>query len=114
LLKYVHPNNSFELISGNFNDLAVVNKLIHYSNIVIFHFDADLGSSTAQALLVAQQLLKQKARSVYFLFDDWGCHPDEVPDAFYNWFIENQAKLNMQATKISSTKYCRYYRIDFI
>jgi hypothetical protein len=112
LLKYMDPKSSFELISGDFKDSNLVNKLIHYSNAVVFHFDADLGSSTAQALFITQHLL-EGARSVYFLFDDWGCHPNEVPDAFYNWFIENSAKLNMHATKISFTKYSRYYRIDF-
>ena len=112
--KWINPESEFELISGRFNDSNVSKRLSQYSNISIFHFDADLGSSTKEALEVVHSLLQKKQSYVYFLFDDWGCHPDEVPDAFYNWYLENQNDLNLSATKISSTKYSRYYRIDFV
>ena len=112
--KWINPESKFELISGRFNDSNVSMRLSQYSNISIFHFDADLGSSTKEALKVVHSLLQKKQSYVYFLFDDWGCHPDEVPDAFYNWYLENQNDLNLSATKISSTKYSRYYRIDFV
>lgn len=59
LLKYMDPKSSFELISCDFKDSNLVNKLIHYSNAVVFHFDADLGSSTAQALFITQHLLER-------------------------------------------------------
>jgi hypothetical protein len=111
--KWINPVSEFELISGRFNDSNVSKRLSQYSNISVFHFDADLGSSTKEALQVLHLLLLKKQSSVYFLFDDWGCHPDEVPDAFYNWYLENQNELNLSATKISSTKNSRYYRIDF-
>lgn len=111
--KWGNTESKFELIPGRFNDLNVSKRLSRYSNISVFHFDADLGSSTKEALQVLHLFLQKKQSCVYFLFDDWGCHPDEVPDAFYNWFLENQNDLNLSATKISSTKYSRYYRIDF-
>lgn len=111
--KWINPESKFELIPGRFYESNVSERLSQYSNISIFHFDADLGSSTKEALQVVQQLLRKKQSHVYFLFDDWGCHPDEVPDAFYNWYLENQNDLNLSATKILSTKYSRYYRIDF-
>ena len=111
--KWGNPESKFELISGRFNDSNVSKRLSRYSNISVFHFDADLGSSTKEALQVLHLFLQKKQSCVYFLFDDWGCHPDEVPDAFYNWLLENQNDLNLSATKISSTKYSRYYRIDF-
>lgn len=111
--KWINPVSEFELISGRFDDPNVSKALSQYPNISIFHFDADLGSSTKEALQVLHLLLQKKQKSVYFLFDDWGCHPDEVPDAFYNWYFENHNDLSLSATKISSTKYSRYYRIDF-
>ena len=86
--KWINPVSKFELISGRFNDSNVSERLSQYSNISIFHFDADLGSSTKEALEVVHSLLQKKQSYVYFLFDDWGCHPDEVPDAFYNWYLE--------------------------
>jgi hypothetical protein len=111
--KWINPVSEFKLISGRFNDPNVSKELSQYSNISVYHFDADLRSSTEEALQVLHLLLHQKQNSVYFLFDDWGCHPDEVPDAFYNWYLENKNDLSLSATKISSTKYSRYYRIDF-
>lgn len=111
--KWINPASQFELISGRFNDTKIKQRLDNFSNFTLFHFDADLGSSTKEALYVAERLLNKKQKSVYFLFDDWGCHPDEVPDAFHNWYLEIKNDLNLSVTKISSTKYTRYYRIDF-
>ena len=111
--KWINPLSKLELIQGRFNDSNVIMRLSKYHDISVFHFDADLGSSTEEALQVVKLFLSTKQESVYFLFDDWGCHPDEVPDAFHTWCLNNQNSLNFSVTKISSTKFTRYYRIDF-
>ena len=110
--KWINPTSKFELISGRFNGSNVIKLLLNMDDIFVFHFDADLGSSTKEALNVVRSLLNKKQTSVYFLFDDWGCHPNEVPDAFHDWYLENN--MTCKATKVSSTKYSRYYRIDFV
>lgn len=106
--------DSFVLIKGWFNDLAVSESLYkETNNICLIHFDADLGSSTIQALKIIEPYLKNRINPIYFLFDDWGCHQDEVPDAFLEWLITAQNTYKLQAQKISTTKLTRYYKIIF-
>lgn len=108
-----HNRQSFHLISGWFDDPSVVTKLSSLtSDIALVHFDADLGSSTSSALRIVSQFLKNLSHPIYFLFDDWGCHPDEVPDAFHHWFKTVSDRYFLRAEKISTTRYTRYYRIE--
>lgn len=76
-------------------------------DICLVHFDADLGSSTTEALSWIEPYLN-KGHPIYFLFDDWGCHPDEVPDAFYDWLGKHK---DIKAEKLYTTALTRYYRI---
>ena len=48
---------------------------------------------------------------MYFLFDDWGCHPDEVPEAFYEWIRHYQVECRFNVDRLSSTRFTRYYRL---
>jgi hypothetical protein len=114
LQKKLSKDVLFELIVGRFNEKHVKEKLFQHRTVALFHFDADLGSSTLDALKLAESYLSNKGLSVYFLFDDWGIHPDEVPDAFNSWYSDAKAKYNIKATKISSTRLTRNYRIDFL
>ena len=112
----IGPNDllSVELIKGWFSDKAVEEKLSSLCReIALVHFDADLGSSTTQALALIQPYLIGRTKPVYFLFDDWGCHPDEVPDAFLNWLSSASTSFHLQAHKLCSTRFTRYYKITF-
>jgi hypothetical protein len=103
----------FSLIKGWFDDPLVANQLYQAVNdVALVHFDADLKSSTTQALKIIETYLKTISHPIFFLFDDWGCHPDEVPDAFFEWLDTACLKYNIYVTKISSTKYARYYKIS--
>ena len=98
----------FHLIKGNFSDPNVKRDLATIAkNVALVHFDADLGSSTLQALILVEPYITA-GRPIYFLFDDWGVHPDEVPDVFHVWAA---AHPKIKAEKISSTRFTRYYRI---
>ena len=66
-----------------------------------------------QALEIVEELLIGRKEPIYFLFDDWGCHPDEVPPAYENWLESNSRKLNITSTVISETRWTKYFRIDF-
>jgi hypothetical protein len=105
-------NNRFSLIRGWFNDEHVSEQLYSQAtDVCLIHFDADLGSSTRDALEIVEKYLHQICHPVYFLFDDWGCHPDEVPDAFYDWLTSASKRFDITAEKLSSTRYTRYYKI---
>lgn len=110
--RYLEKQHSLELIEGWFDDPVVREKLYRTSdNVCLVHFDADLGSSTATALKIVEPYLASRVKPIYFLFDDWGCHPDEVPDAFFDWFISLPEDLKYRVEKLSSTRYTRYYRL---
>ena len=105
---------SFKLIKGWFNDKYVSEALYkETNNICLIHFDADLGSSTTQALKIIEPYLKNRSNPIYFLFDDWGCHQDEVPEAFLGWLTTAQNTFNFKAYKMSTTRLTRYYKIVF-
>ena len=106
--------NSFSLIQGWFSDEVVRTQLYkQVKNAALIHFDADLYSSTIEALELVNLYLKNRVEPIYFLFDDWGCHPDEVPEAFYKWLDEINKTQLVKAEKISSTRFTRYYKITF-
>ncbi|MER2519210.1 MAG: TylF/MycF/NovP-related O-methyltransferase [Bdellovibrionales bacterium] len=108
----ISKDQRFSLIKGWFNDKSVANRLRQESDdVVLVHFDADLGSSTTQALEIVEYYVKKSQHPMFFLFDDWGCHPDEVPDAFYDWLGTASGRYQIKAEKLSSTRYTRYYKI---
>jgi hypothetical protein len=100
------------LIKGWFNDPKVKEELFTYTQrAALIHFDADLYSSTKQALELIEPLVLNSQKSIYFLFDDWGCHQAEVPDAFYEWVEKMKKSLDLTIEKVSNTKYTRYYKL---
>ena len=60
-----------------------------------------------------EKYLIERKEPIYFLFDDWGCHPDEVPEAFYSWLEQSTIAFKVHAEKLSSTRFTRYYRLTF-
>lgn len=103
-----------KLIKGWFDDPKVQQELRNLAlDPILVHFDADLGVSTSQALTIVEPFLQDRQKPVYFLFDDWGCHPDEVPDAFFNWLEKFRLGKQVHITKLSSTRFTRYYRLNF-
>jgi hypothetical protein len=110
----IESKNQFKLIKGWFNQKSVHNNIYSSTNkLCLIHFDADLGYSTNLALKIIEPYLKNRSEPIFFLFDDWGCHPDEVPDAFLSWLQKASLKYKFQAHKISSTRFTRNYKITF-
>lgn len=102
------------VIKGWFDDVKVgsqVSKLAE--NLLLVHLDADLGDSTTAALDIIGSMLHNRKKPLYILFDDWGCHPDEVPDAFHDWVLRNNVKFKFKIVKLCSTKLTRYYKLIF-
>lgn len=116
ILKFgkVNPENLY-LIKGWFDDPYVKKRLSEVSDdILLVHLDADLGSSTKVALELLESFLLNRTKPLFLLFDDWGCHPDEVPDAFWNWVLTNHEKYKFNLKKLCSTNLTRYYKLDFV
>jgi hypothetical protein len=106
--------NKFKLIRGWFNQKSTCDNIYsETNNVCLIHFDCDLGSSTTHALNIVEPYLKNRRKPIYLLFDDWGCHPDEVPDAFLSWLPKASLKYKFQAHRISSTRFTRNYKINF-
>jgi hypothetical protein len=106
--------NQFKLIKGWFNQESTrASVYAETNNVCLIHFDADLGSSTSHALNIIEPYLKNRSKPIYFLFDDWGCHQDEVPDAFLSWLPNASLTYKLQAHKLSTTRLTRYYKITF-
>lgn len=104
-------SSNVELIQGWFSDQNVKESLHKKAQeISLIHFDADLKVSTDQALEIVDPYL-YKGNAQFFLFDDWGCHPEEVPKSFYNWKSKHQ---NISCYEISSTNLTKYFRINSI
>ena len=102
------------LIKGWFNESRVKNELLaNVKSVSVVHFDADLGSSTSEALRLIEPYLKDRMEPIFFLFDDWGCHPDEVPDAFNNWAKLSAKKFGFQIERVASTNLTRYLKLVF-
>ena len=105
---------SVTLIKGWYNEPTVRAQLVSAtSHIALVHFDSDLGISTTHALELITPFLEHRCQPIYFLFDDWGCHPDEVPDAFYAWLDTERSRLGLSIEKRSSTRFTRYYKLSF-
>lgn len=112
------PKNSmlrYHLIKGWFNEQHVSNELYaKCSNPILVHFDADLGSSTTTALTIMEHYLVDRKDPIYFCFDDWGCHPDEVPVAWAAWIHQAADKFKLSAEEISSTYLTKNFRLSFL
>ena len=110
------PKAEIKLIQSNFVDLSNNITFNQLNNIRVFHFDADLGNSTKEALEIAESYLKKTKpnSALYFLFDDWGCHPEEVPDTFYEWLENFNKSSTADFIKVASTNFTRYYRVDLM
>lgn len=107
-------NHSPMLIKGLFSDKNTADSLFKATqNVCLVHFDADLGTSTSVALKMIEAFFVGRTDSMYFLFDDWGCHPEEVPDAFHDWEKVASKQYSFSSIKIASTNHTRYYRLDF-
>lgn len=107
--------SNFELIQGWFDEPKVANDLYEKINdISIVHLDADLGSSTKTALQILERYMHDRKLPIFLLFDDWGCHPDEVPDAFYSWLSNAKFKYNIKTKIIATTNKTRYYKLSFM
>ncbi len=113
-LKTYSPAAKFYLIKGWYNEPQVKEKLCAKTkDIILIHFDADLRTSTYEAFMCINSFLENRKKPIYFLFDDWGCHPDEVPEAFYEWVGNYQDEYKFHIEKISSTRFTRYYKLLF-
>ena len=109
-----NPALSYSIIKGWFNDPEIAISLYTKTpSVSLIHFDADLGSSTTMALNIISNYLIGRIEPMYFLFDDWGCHPDEVPKAWNEWLPTVKHKFGMTAQEISSTSYTKYFKITF-
>ena len=102
------------LIKGWFDDPEVAEKLYEVvEDVAIVHLDADLGSSTLQALKVLEPYFQKRTQPMFLLFDDWGCHPNEVPEAFNTWFNDAKTRYNVKADMVCYTNLTRYYELKF-
>ncbi len=109
----ISAGRSFTLIKGWFSDPEVAVKLKSIcKSICLVHFDADLASSTTDALRIIEPYLVERVQPMFFLFDDWGCHQDEVPEAFLAWLEYAKPKFGIRAEKLYTTNLTRYYRIS--
>jgi hypothetical protein len=106
--------NGYSLIQGWFNDPKVRSSLYNQcSKVAIVHLDADLASSTTDALGIIENYLVDRKDPLFLMFDDWGCHPDEVPDAYFDWEKSASQKFNFVSEKFASTNLTRYYKLSF-
>ena len=110
LRHYLNPEEhcNIELIQGWFTDQNVKHSLYEKTQAIsLIHFDADLKVSTDQAFEIIDPYL-YSGNSHFLLFDDWGCHPNEVPVSFYNWKLKHQ---NISSYEILSTNLTKYFRV---
>lgn len=104
---------SFDLLQGDFGDPEIDAKVRDLlPRLAVVHFDADLGSSTKTALESLDYYLAERQGPIFFLFDDWGIHPDEVPDAFWEWHTRTEIGRRFAVEKLSTTRYTRYLRLS--
>jgi len=105
---------SWKIISGWFNDASVSENVNSSTNLIsLVHFDADLGSSTTQALNLVKPQLQNRSDPVYFLFDDWGIDEKEIPQAWQSWVSENSQTLNFKFEEISHGLLSKNFKLTF-
>ncbi len=101
------------LLKGEFANENIKPELMKLSkHISIVHFDCDLNGSAYDGLELIKGYLEQK-KTMFILFDDWGVHQNEIPDAFYKWVDENQSKMKFKLEKLYTTHNTRYYKLSF-
>jgi len=106
--------DSVELIQGWFDNPSVANELYEkVKDISIVHLDADLASSTTTALNILEKYMEGRTSPMFLLFDDWGCHPNEVPEAFNSWLASVKSKYNIQEEIVGYTNLTRYFKLNF-
>ncbi len=106
-------HDKVHLVKGWYNDPTVKREIFNISNdFALVHFDADLYSSTKIALEMVEQHLFGRNEPFYLLFDDWGCHPNEVPEAFCEWVFKNKLYDKYLMIIVGSTRYTRYYKFE--
>lgn len=112
ILRHLNHVHKLELIECWFDDPDLQNKIQEASeNVNIIHFDCDLGLSLTTALPLIEHLLVGN-NQVYLVFDDWGCYPDEIPDAFFLWEYKFSERTGIKMKKFSSSKLTRTYVVD--
>jgi hypothetical protein len=99
----INENNIF-LVKGWFNDENVIARVLEIcENVVLFHIDCDLGSSSDMALDILKKLpLNSK---YYLLFDDWFIEKDEIPVSFNGFCMDN----NLVYNNLFRTRYTNYF-----
>lgn len=114
LHRYAQNSHRIKLVKGWFSDRSTAEQIYALTDSVcLVHFDADLGSSTTEALRIVEPFLIMRKEPIYFVFDDWGCNPDEVPDSFLNWVEIAEVQFSFEAQKINSTLLSRSYKLTF-
>lgn len=99
--EFAGKESNFVLIEGSFNEPQTQEILYKTTNsVAMVHFDADLGTSTHDALMSIEKFLLNRKSPMFFLFDDWGNHPDEVPDAFYKWLKQQKNFITLMKRKL--------------
>ena len=118
LLKNLNKNitnfKGVDLIEGWYDDPKTIEKIYYkVKDICAVHLDCDLGSSTTTALKIIERYLIDRVEPLFILFDDWGIHHKEVPDAFNSWLEKVVPKYKIKAKVIYYTKFTRYYKLSF-
>lgn len=109
ILRHLDPVHELELITSWFNDPKLQQKIqVSLQNVAIIHFDCDLGVSLTSALPLIEPFINDN-KQVFVIFDDWGCHPDEIPDAFFTWYSNFHRRTGIKFKKYSSTNLTRTY-----
>lgn len=73
------------ILKGLFNDQNIISSVKkNCKKAVLVHIDCDLGSSSDHALKLIDTL--ELSDTWFLLFDDWGCHPDEIPESFDRYY----------------------------
>ena len=112
ILRHLNTGHELELIECWFNDPNLQEKIqVSVQNVSVIHFDCDLGVSLTSSLPLIEPFLVQN-KKVFLIFDDWGCHPDEIPDAFFVWYSSFYRRTGIKLSKFSSTKLTRTYVTD--
>jgi len=109
VLRHLSSVHQLELIKCWFDDPNLQKQIQLFSqNVSVVHFDCDLGSSLLAALPIIEPYLVVN-KQMFLIFDDWGCHADEIPDAFHLWYNKFNRTTGIKLSKYSSTKLTRTY-----
>ncbi len=114
IIKESNNQINLSLIKAFFEDKNLNKKIYDLTNdLILVHFDADLGSSTKSALSIIEKFIIERKKPIYFLFDDWGDYPEEVPKAYNSWLEKMSKVISFKSKEIYATKNTRYFRLEF-